>query len=294
MRPGDVLAGISVALVLIPQSLAYADIAGMPPVRGLYAAALVPIAAALFASSPYLQTGPVAITALLTFGALSSIADEGTANYIGLALLLAVVVGVVRILIGLFRWGVIAYLLSQPMLMGFVPAAAILIVAVQIPAALGVAEDGDGVLSDAASALTDLGAWSVEAILMAAAVLGLILYGRRIHRLFPAVLIAVIGGIVFSETSGYTGPTVGEIPSGLPPISVDLPWGQLHELLLAGVVIALVGFVEAASIARTYATEERRAWSSDREFVSQGVANVVSGFSGGFPVGGVLFTQRSE
>ena len=124
--PGDVLAGVSVALVLVPQSLAYAQLAGMPAYRGLYAAALPPLAAAFFASSPYLQTGPVALTALLTFGALAELAPPGSGEYVSLGILLALVVGFVRLAVGLLGAGVIAYLVSQPMLLGFVPAAAIL------------------------------------------------------------------------------------------------------------------------------------------------------------------------
>src|SRR5688572_31728421 len=115
---GDLVAGTSVAVVLMPQSLAYAEVAGMPPHRGLYAAALPPLVAAFLASSPYLQTGPVAITALLTYGALASLAPPGSADYVTLGLLLALVVGVVRIAMGLLRAGVVTYLMSQPMLMG--------------------------------------------------------------------------------------------------------------------------------------------------------------------------------
>src|SRR5918996_1283905 len=125
--PRDVLAGTTVALVLIPQALAYAGVAGMPPISGLYAAALPPLAAALFASSPYLQTGPVALTSLLTFGALSGSAPLGSEAYLELAMLLALVVGVVRILTGLLGAGVVAHLMSDPMLMGVLPGAALLI-----------------------------------------------------------------------------------------------------------------------------------------------------------------------
>jgi SulP family sulfate permease len=121
---------------------------------------------------------------------------------------------------------------------------------------------------------------------LATVTIALILGGRRLHRLFPGVLLAVVIGILFSTLTGYQGPTVGAVPSGLPPFSLSLPWGSLPQLLLPGLVIAFVGFAEAASIARTYATQERQSWSPDREFVSQGVANLAAGISGGFPVGG--------
>ena len=151
---GDLVAGISVALVALPQSLAYAEIAGMPPQYGLFASALPPILAALFVSSRYLQTGPVALTALLAFGALEPLSTPGSPEYIALAALLALLVGVFRILLGLLRLGGVAYLLSEPVLTGFTTAAAILILSSQLPKVFDVSTDGDGVLADALEALT--------------------------------------------------------------------------------------------------------------------------------------------
>jgi MFS superfamily sulfate permease-like transporter len=135
---GDVVAGLSVAVVLVPQSIAYAQLAGFPASRGLFAAAIPPLVAAPFASSPYLQPGPTAITALLTFSALTPLAEIGSAHYVELGLLLALLVGLIRVAVGVLRAGVLADLLSQPLLDGFVPAAAILIVCSQLPIAVGV------------------------------------------------------------------------------------------------------------------------------------------------------------
>lgn len=272
--------------MLVPQALAYAQLAGMPSYRGLYAAALPPIAAALFASSPYLQTGPVALTGLLTFGALSALAQPGSDEYVSLGILLALLVGVVRLAIGLLRAGVIAYLISQPILLGFVSAAAILIVASQLPAAVGADAEGDGILDRAAWTIANPDAWEATSALLAAGVVALLLGGRLVHRLFPSVLVAVVVGIAFSSLGDYEGPTVGAIPEGLPPLSLSMPWAELPSLLLPAVVIALVGFVEPSTIARTYAAQERRRWDANREFVSQGAANVAAAVSGGFPVGG--------
>jgi SulP family sulfate permease len=145
VRSGDVIAGIGVAFVLIPQALAYADIVGVPPASGLYAATLPPIAAAIAASSPYLQTGPVAMTAFLTFGALGGLAEPGTAEYVGLAALLALVVGTLRLLIGLAGAGAVSYFISRPVLIGFTSAAALLIVASQLPAAVGSSPPSAGI-----------------------------------------------------------------------------------------------------------------------------------------------------
>ena len=134
----DLIAGLSVALILIPQSLAYANLAGMPPATGLLVAALVGIPAALLASSPFLQTGPVAVTALLTFGALAPLAEPGSAEYIQLAAALALMVGVIRLIIGISNSGVLAYLMSEPVMFGFTSGAAMVIVATQVGELVGI------------------------------------------------------------------------------------------------------------------------------------------------------------
>jgi SulP family sulfate permease len=283
---GDLVAGLSVAPILIPQSLAFAQLAGLPAQHGLYAAMLPPVAAALLASSPYLQTGPVAMTSLLTFGVLSVLAPPDTAAYVALAALLALAVGVIRLVIGLARFGWVAYLMSQPVMSGFTSAAALLIVAAQLPALLGVPDPGDGLLARAGFAATHPGRWNPAAIGLSATAFLIVFAGRRIHALFPGVLIAVGVGLALSGFAGYDGPLVGRIPEGLPPFSLSLPWGALPTLLVPATVIALVGFAEPAAIARAYAAQDRRPWSPDREFVSQGAANIAAGISAGFPVGG--------
>ena len=283
---GDVIAGISVALVLIPQALAYAELAGLPAYYGLYAAALPPVAAAFLASSRYLQTGPVAMTALLTFGALSAFAEPFSAEWIDLAALLALVVGVARIALGLVRGGVIAYFMSQPVLVGFTAAAGILIVSSQLPTALGVAAEGDRILSRLWWTATNPGEWEVTAIVLSVVTVALVLFGRKIHRLFPGVLVAVAIGIIYSALTDYAGLRVGDVDISLPLSPLDHSWGEVWSLIVPGAVIALVGFAEPASIARIYAAQDRERWSPNRELISQGVANLASGLSGGFPVGG--------
>jgi SulP family sulfate permease len=282
---GDVLAGTSVAFLLIPQSLAYAQLAGMPAVRGLYASAIPPLAAAPFSSSPYLQPGPTAISALLTFGALAPLAVTGSPEYVALGLGLAVIVGVIRVLVGLSRLGFIAYLLSQPMLLGFVPAAGILILASQLPIALGAKSPNGGVLRQGAWALVHPGEWQLSAIALSLTTVVLLVLGPRVHRLIPVVLLAAAVGIVYSKLTDYSGATIGAISAGFLPFSLNLPWSEFPSLLVPGAVIALLGFTEAAAIARTYAALEREGWDPDREFVAQGMANLAAGVSGGFPVG---------
>ncbi len=284
--PGDVIAGISVASVLVPQAVAYAALAGLPPTAGLLAAVAAPLAAALFASSPYLATGPVAITSLLTLAGLSSLADPGTATYVALAALLAVFVGLIRLGLGLVRGGVLAYLMSQPVLAGFMASAGLLILLSQVPAALGVGADSSNPVRAAVDALADPGAWDTSALVFAVVATAAVLLSRRVPATFPVVLIVVTLSVVLSATTGQGGPTVGAVEVEGVPSPLDLPWGDSLRLLVPAVVIALVGFAEPAAICRKLAAEDRQNWSADRELVSQGVANLAAGFAGGYPVGG--------
>ena len=282
----DVIAGISVGLVLVPQSMAYAALAGLAPVHGLYAAAIAPIAAAFFASSPFLQSGPVAMTSVLSFGALSVIAVPLTESYAMLAALLAIVVGVVRVIFGLLRAGFVADLMSQPITMGFSRAAGLLIIGSQLPKFLGVEVPVTGIVSSVVWTMLNPDIWSLEATAIGGATLAVIILGRLLHSVFPGVLIAVAAGVGYSMWTGYAGPVVGDVPAVFPSISLALPWASLPHLIFPGVVIALVGFAEPAAIARTMAAQTRTRWSPDRELLSQGAANLASGLVGGFPVGG--------
>jgi SulP family sulfate permease len=188
-------------------------------------------------------------------------------------------------MVGLLRLGVVAYLLSRPLLLGFVPAAGILIIASQLPIALGAEPPGGTVLRQAAWAITHPGDWNLDAIGLSLVVAALLVFGRRLHPLIPVVLLVVAVGIGYSKLGGYSAATVGPISAGFPPFSLRLPWADLPQLLVPGAVIALLGFVEAASIARTYAALERKRFDSNREFSAQGMANVAAAVSGGFPVG---------
>lgn len=279
------MAAVSVAMILIPQAIAYASIAGVPPAYGLLAAVAAPIAGALVGSSPYLQTGPVAVTSLLTFGALSAVADPSTARFALLAGVLAIVVGVVRVGLGLIGAGPIAYLMSQPVVVSFTSASAVLIIGTQVPALLGVEVDARNPLVGALQAVSDPTRWSWVDLALGTSALLVMLVGRRIWALFPGALLAVMGGIAWSWASGYEGAVVGEVTLELRGWS-GIRASDVLALLVPGMVIAVVGFAEPASIARRYAAMERRPWDSNREFIGQGLANLASGAVGAFPVGG--------
>jgi len=289
----DVVAGLSVFLVLIPQGLAYAELAGLPGHLGLLAGTIPPIVAALFVSSPYLQTGPTALTALLVLGALSQLATPQSADYIGLAALLALLVGIARLIFGVLRLGIMAYFVSQPVLIGFTTGAALLIAGTQVPTILGVdvARSGaDGgsrsVMARALDAIDDPSMWNGRSIIVAGVSLALTLGLRRVHKLFPSVLVAVAAAWILDAVLGSETTQIGDLPSELPAFSFDLPFDRMGDLVVPALLIAMVGFVEPASICRTYATAKRERWSANQEFVSQGVANVAAAAFGTFPVGG--------
>ncbi len=287
----DLIAGMSVALILIPQSLAYAQIAEMPVVTGLFASALPLIAFSLFASSPYLQTGPVALTSLLTLAALQGAGFESTdTNYVALGALLAMIVGLCRLVLGLARLGWLAYLISEPVRMGFTSGAAIIIISSQLPKALGTSTDApDG--STISRAFWSAGhpeSWGAGAITLTGLTLIIMLGGRRLHRLFPGVALAVIVGLMYGrfDDGVLLVSDPNPIPEGLPTLSLDLPWGSVGALAVGGLVIALVGFAEPASIAREFAKQDRSTWDANRELAASGLANMTSAVSGAFPVGG--------
>jgi len=285
---GDLIAGLSVALVLVPQSLAYAELAGLPAAYGLLAAAAAPLAAAFFASSPFLQTGPTALTALLTLGVLSSSFAVGSPEFIAAAAPLALLVGVIRVALGVAGLGGLAYFLSQPVLKGFTTGAAVLILLSQLPTAVGRPAGGRSVLGGAAYALSNPGSWNLSACGLALLTLFIVLGGRRVSARFPGVLIAVAVGVGAGWWS-VGGPNVGDAGTALPSFFSALAgfsWAAFPSLFLGAATIAVVGFAEPAAIARTFAGEQPGRWNPNRELVSQGAANLAAGLVGTFPVGG--------
>lgn len=282
----DAVAGLSVALVLVPQSLAYAELAGLPAQLGLVAAVFPPLAAALLASSPFLQTGPTALTSILAFGVLSAHFVPGSPEYVAAAALLALVVGLARIGLGALRMGNLAYFMSRPVLQGFTSAAAVLILASQVPPALGLTAPTTGIFPSIGWALRRLDQMPPLAALLALGTVAVMVWGNRIHPRFPGALAAVVVGTLLGAAATGVGPVVGAIPVSIVVPSFALPWQALPELLVGGVVIAAVGFAEPASIARMFARRQARPWNPDRELIAQGAANLAAGVFGAFPVGG--------
>lgn len=286
-RPGrgDLLAGLSVALVLLPQAVAYAVLAGLPPRSGLVVAGVSTVIAAPFVSAPLLQTGPTAITSLLTLGSLASVSANTGAGVVPLAALLALLVGLVRLAIGWRGAGEVAYLVSEPVLLAFTSAAGLVILLSQVPDLLGSEPNSPTVAAGAVEVVVAPGEWVLPALLLGLGAVAVVLLANRINPLVPGVLLAAVAGIVAQDVLGLGVDVVGRVPNALPSVVLDLPWSAVPNLAVPALVIGLVGFSEASAIARSFATKDGRRWSADREFVSQGMANIAAGLVGGMPVG---------
>ncbi|HVL75128.1 MAG TPA: SulP family inorganic anion transporter [Noviherbaspirillum sp.] len=279
----DAWAGITVGLVLVPQSLAYATLAGMPPHTGLYAALVPAVVGALWGSSPLLAVGPVALTSLLVFGALAPLAQPGSAQWVELAIWLALYAGLMQFALGAFRLGRIADLVSHPVVLGFINAAAVIIILTQLPALLGLSVP-------AGASWTQAHFDPATAAFGLAAVALLFLFRRFLPRL-PGILIVTIVGIVASAVFGYAeagGAVVGAIPAGLPApvLPSAIPFDVHRQLLPAALILALVSFTEAMSSCRALARRRNEQWDESQELVGQGMAKIAAAFSGAFPVSG--------
>jgi SulP family sulfate permease len=288
----DLIAGITVALVLVPQSMAYAQLAGLPPYYGLYASFLPGIIAALFGSSRQLATGPVAVVSLLTASALEPIAGANPQLYIAYAVMLAFMVGVFQIALGLLRLGVLVNFLSHPVVVGFTNAAAIIIGTSQLGKLFGVTgEKAEHTYETVFNTLVE--AFSnthLETMLMAIAALSIMIVMKRLLPRAPNVLAAVAVTTVASWLVGFEqigGAVVGKIPAGLPPMAIPtLDFQTMGQLLSVTVAIALIGFMEAISIAKAMAASTRQRLDANQELVGQGLGNIFSSLSQGYAVSG--------
>jgi SulP family sulfate permease len=287
----DAVAGLTVALVAIPQSLAYAQLAGLPPYYGLYAALIPTIFGALFGSSSQLSTGPVALTSLLTAASIAPLAAAGSDQYVAYAITVALLSGLFQLSFGVMRLGVLMNLLSHPVLMGFVNAAAILITLSQVPALFGVAPPAKGhALIDTWHVLVHAAESHGYSVLFGVTAITLLVAFRRYAPRLPGVLISVAlltAASYFLDYAGNGGRVVGDIPRGLPALA--LPQFSLDawiELLPASFVIAIISFMEAMSSAKIAAIKTATKWDENQELIGQGLAKLAAAFSQTMPVSG--------
>lgn len=300
--PRDIQAGLTTAVMLIPQGMAYAMLAGLPPILGLYAS-FVPLAIyALMGTSRELAVGPVAMISLLVAQGVGSVAN-GVEEYVAFAVLLALMVGVTQLLLGLFRLGFLVNFLSHPVISGFSSAAALIIGFSQLKHLLGVdiprSSNIFTVLGNAWNAHSE---WSFPTLAIGAASIAALIVLKRWKPAFPRALAVVVGGtvaVVAMSLGGEVVSIVGEVPSGLPTpalptlISDGLRSGDWTPLTSAistlapmALVISLVGFMESISVAKAFARRARYEVDPNQELVALGAANVAGSFFSAYPVTG--------
>jgi sulfate permease, SulP family len=302
----DLLAGIIVTIMLIPQSLAYALLAGLPAEMGLYASILPLIAYALLGSSRTLSVGPVAVVSLMTAMAVGKVAQSGSADYATAAIALAGLSGVMLLVMGALRFGFLANFLSHPVVSGFITASAIVIGLGQVRHLLGVEASGDNLISLSSALLSNLGKTNVTTLVTGLAAIAFLLWSRRslqnllrklglgqqaaiiLSKAGPVLVIfATVGASYMLGFEQQNVALVGDVPRGLPSLvmpSLDVElWSQLA---VSALLISIIGFVESVSVGKTLAAKRRQRIDPNQELVALGGANLASSFSGGFPVTG--------
>ena len=302
----DLIAAVIVSIMLIPQSLAYALLAGLPAIMGLYASILPLVIYAIFGTSRTLAVGPVAIISLMTATAIGNFAQSGSPDYIAAAIILAILSGLILIVMGLFRLGFIANFLSHPVIAGFITATSLIIAASQLKHILGITASGSNLhdlLVGLISHLPDTnpitvaiggGAWlflhwsrrHLKPLLLEA---GLSAAQAGIATKAGPVLAVLVTGLLswVFDLQSHGVRIVGDIPQGLPPLTMPGLDADLW-LKLAGpaLLIAVIGFVESVSMAQTLAAKRRQRIVPDQELIALGASSVAAGFTGGYPVTG--------
>lgn len=302
----DLVAAIIVTIMLIPQSLAYAMLAGLPPEIGLYASILPLVAYALFGTSRTLAVGPVAVVSLMTAAAVGEVAAQGTADYLTAAILLALLSGVMLLLMGIFRLGFVANFLSHPVISGFITASGVLITASQLKHILGVSAGGDTLPGIIAALAASADMTNPITVAIGVSVLVFLYFARSqlrplltrlgvpqrsadiTTRAAPIVAVAVtilLAGSLDLASEGVV--LVGAIPQGLPiPGLPQISLDMLTALAVPAFLISIIGFVESVSVAQTLAAKRQQRIEPDQELIALGAANIAAAFSSGYPVTG--------
>ena len=276
----EAFAGLSVGLMVIPQGVAYAALAGMPLITGIYASLLPALVAVLFSASPRLSVGPTALTAMLVSASLTGMAAPGSAQWVDLAVWLSLLTGALQLLLGYARFGWLLNLVSSPVLLAFTQGAALFILSTQIPALLGMPQGWTSALSPAT--------WNIASLLMGLGSLAILLALRRWRPTFPTVLVVVLGSAGLShllDLQANGSALVGTLPQGLPSLywPQALDWDGFKQLVLPVLVITLVSFLETASSAKVDNDRSGRRWDQDQDLIGQGLGKIASGLCGAFP-----------
>ncbi len=302
----DLIAAAIVTIMLIPQSLAYAMLAGLPPEIGLYASILPIIAYALFGTSRSLAVGPVAVISLMTLTAASNIAAPGSAEFIAAALVLALLSGLILLLMGILRLGFLANLLSHPVVSGFITASGIIIATSQLKSILGIKASGEAMPELLLTLAHNAGNTNLPTLTIGVTATAFLFWVRKglkpllikfgtslrvadlTARAGPIAVVAVstLAVVLLDlETAGVK--VVGTIPQSLPPFTIPFfDPGLWQELAVPALLLSIIGFVESVSVAQTLAAKKRQRINPDQELIGLGAANIAASFSGGYPVTG--------
>lgn len=302
----DLIAALIVTIMLIPQSLAYALLAGLPPEAGLYASIVPIMLYAVFGTSRALAVGPVAVVSLMTAAALSNIVEQGTMGYAVAALSLAGLSGVMLLAMGLFRLGFIANFLSHPVIAGFITASGIIIAASQLKHILGIEANGHNLLELVLSLAEHASQTNWITAIIGVLATGFLFWVRKGLKPFlkrfgvsdglagvlvktgPVAVVVATTAAVWAFGLGDKGVRiVGEVPQSLPPLTLpSFSPDLLGQLLLPAFLISIIGFVESISVAQTLAAKKRQRIDPDQELIGLGAANIGASLTGGFPVTG--------
>jgi len=302
----DLVAALIVTIMLVPQSLAYAMLAGLPPQVGLYASILPLVAYALFGTSRTLAVGPVAVVSLMTAAAVSQIAAPGSPEYLTAAITLAFLSGLVLVAMSVLRLGFLANFLSHPVISGFITASGVLIAASQIKHILGIKVEGDTLPDLLTGLLGGLGQTNLFTLVIGISATAFLFWTRKnlkplliargikprmadlLAKAGPvaAIVVSVLLVVVFGLANRGVK-IVGDIPAGFPPFALpSFDFGLWQQLALPAVLISLVGFVESVSVAQTLAAKRRQRIVPNQELTALGASNIASALSGGYPVTG--------
>lgn len=302
----DMIAAVIVTIMLIPQSLAYALLAGLPPETGIYASIAPIMIYAIFGTSRALAVGPVAIVSLLTASAVGQVAEQGTAGYVVAALTLAFLSGGMLVLMGVFRLGFLANFLSHPVIAGFITASGVLIATSQLKHILGVSAHGHTLPEMLGSIFTHLNEVNWITLAIGVSATAFLFWVRKnlkptllrlgVPKLLSDILTKAgpVGAVVVTTLAVWLFglsdrgvQIVGEVPQSLPPLTLpDFSTSLLNALFVPALLISVIGFVESVSVAQTLAAKKRQRIDPDQELIGLGAANLGAAFSGGYPVTG--------
>jgi sulfate permease, SulP family len=302
----DLIAAVIVTIMLIPQSLAYALLAGLPPETGLYASILPLMAYTVFGTSRTLSVGPVAVASLMTAAAIEKLNVQSGIEYAQAAIILALLSGTFLVLMGVLRAGFLANFLSHPVVSGFITASGIIIAFSQLKYVLGISGSGDNVPALLYSMSQNLDDVNMPTIILGTATILFLFWARSglqsvllkaglqastagiLSKTAPVIGVIATSVLAWSlDLQAYGVALTGQLPGGLPVLRAPAFAPQLWlDLLMPAILISIIGYVESVSVGRTLAAKRRQRIDSDQELIGLGAANLAAGFSGGFPVTG--------